>query len=132
MKIAICQTNNIIGDIEGNKYRILSGYKRGTDDGVDLVVFPELALTGYPPLDLVEKREFRQAVIKATTEIANSTGKTGLLFGSITEDDDNIGTDIHNSAVLCHEGNIKFVNSKVKNSVFLFVRISGTMQITGI
>jgi NAD+ synthetase len=112
MKIAICQTNNIIGDIEGNKYRILSGYKRGTDDGVDLVVFPELALTGYPPLDLVEKREFRQSVLKATTEIASSTGKTGLLFGSITEDDDNIGTDIHNSAVLCHDGNIQFVQHK--------------------
>ena len=112
MKIAICQTNNIIGDIEGNKYRILSGYKRGTDDGADLVVFPELALTGYPPLDLVEKREFRQAVIKATTEIANSTGKTGLLFGSITEDDDHIGTDIHNSAVLCHDGNIQFIQHK--------------------
>ncbi len=112
MKIAICQTNNIIGDIDGNKYRILSGYKRGVDDGADLVVFPELALTGYPPLDLVEKREFRQSVLKATTEIASSTGKTGLLFGSITEDDDNIGTDIHNSAVLCHDGNIQFVQHK--------------------
>jgi NAD+ synthetase len=112
MKIAVCQTNNIIGDIQGNKARIMAGYRRGVDDRVDIVIFPELSLTGYPPLDLVEKKEFRQAVIKAASEIASQTGGTGLLFGSITEDDDNIGTDIHNSAVLCHDGKIQFVQHK--------------------
>ncbi len=112
MKIAVCQSNNIIGDIQGNKARILAGYGRGVDDEADLVIFPELTLTGYPPLDLVEKKEFRQAVIKAAKEIAAQTGNTGLLFGSITEDDDNIGTDIHNSAVLCHNGEIQFVQHK--------------------
>jgi NAD+ synthase (glutamine-hydrolysing) len=112
MKIAVCQSNNIIGDIQGNKARILAGYGRGVDDGADLVIFPELTLTGYPPLDLVEKKEFRQAVIKAAGEIAERTGSTGLLFGSITEDDDNIGTDIHNSAVLCYDGKIQFIQHK--------------------
>ena len=112
MKIAVCQSNNVIGDIQGNKARILAGYSRGVDDGADLVTFPELTLTGYPPLDLVEKKEFRQAVFKAASEIAAQTGSTGLLFGSITEDDDNIGTDIHNSAVLCHDGKIQFVQHK--------------------
>jgi len=112
MKIAVCQSNNIIGDIQGNKARILAGYGRGADDGADLVIFPELTLTGYPPLDLVEKKEFRQAVIKAAGEISEQTGKTGLLFGSITEDDDKIGTDIHNSAVLCHDGKIQFIQHK--------------------
>ncbi len=112
MKIAVCQSNNIIGDIQGNKARIIAGYRRGVDDGADLVVFPELTLTGYPPLDLVEKKEFRQSVIKAADEIASQTGSTGLLFGSITEDDDKIGTDIHNSAVLCYDGRIQFVQHK--------------------
>ncbi len=112
MKIAVCQSNNIIGDIQGNKSRIIAGYRRGVDDGADLVIFPELTLTGYPPLDLVEKKEFRQAVIKAAREIAEQTGSTGLLFGSITEDDDNIGTDIHNSAVLCHDQKIQFIQHK--------------------
>ena len=112
MKIAVCQSNNVIGDIQGNKARIIAGYMRGVDDGADLVTFPELTLTGYPPLDLVEKKEFRQAVFKAASEIAAQTGSTGLLFGSITEDDDNIGTDIHNSAVLCHDGKIQFVQHK--------------------
>ncbi len=112
MKIAVCQSNNIIGDIQGNKARIIAGYRRGADEGADLVIFPELTLTGYPPLDLVEKKEFREAVIKAALEIASLTGGTGLLFGSITEDDDNIGTDIHNSAVFCHDGKIQFVQHK--------------------
>ncbi len=112
MKIAVCQTNNIIGDINGNKARIIAGYRRGNDDGADMVIFPELTLTGYPPLDLVEKKEFRQAVLNAAAEIASVTDDTGLLFGSITEDDDNIGTDIHNSAVLCHNGKIRFVQHK--------------------
>lgn len=112
MKIAVCQSNNIIGDIQGNKARIIAGYRRGVDDGADLVIFPELTLTGYPPLDLVEKKEFREAVIKAAGEIASQTGAAGLLFGSITEDNDNIGTDIHNSAVLCHDGKIQFVQHK--------------------
>lgn len=112
MKIAVCQTNNIIGDIQGNKARIIAGYRRGVDDEADLVIFPELTLTGYPPLDLVEKKEFRQAVTNASLEIAAQTGSTGLLFGSITEDDDNIGTDIHNSAVLCHDGKIQFIQHK--------------------
>ena len=112
MKIAVCQTNNLIGDIKGNKAKIIAGYRKGLDDGADLVIFPELSLTGYPPLDLVEKKEFRHAVINAASEIASLTDDAGLLFGSITEDDDNIGTDIHNSALLCHNGKIRFVQHK--------------------
>ena len=112
MKIAVCQTNNIIGDIEGNKARIISGYRRGEDDKADLVIFPELALTGYPPLDLVEKEEFRHAVFNAAKEIASITGRTGLIFGTITEDNDRIGTDIHNSAMLCFDGGVQFVQHK--------------------
>ena len=65
-----------------------------------------------PPLDLVEKKEFRDAANKAAREIAAVTGKTGLIFGSITEGDDLIGTDIHNSAILCFDGEIKFIQHK--------------------
>ncbi len=112
MKIALCQINTIIGDLEFNKSKIINGYKKAVKDEVDLVIFPELSLTGYPPLDLVEKNEFRLAVKKAADEIASVTGDVGLLFGTITEDDDLIGTDIHNSAVLCYEGKIQFVQHK--------------------
>ena len=112
MKIALCQINTIIGSIQYNKTKIIEGYKKGVKDGVDLVIFPELALVGYPPLDLVEKKEFRDAVQKAANEIASLTSDVGLLFGSITEGDDHIGTDIHNSAVLCFNGEIQFVQHK--------------------
>ncbi len=112
MKIALCQINTIIGDIAGNKNKIISGYKKAENDGADLVIFPELSLLGYPPLDLIEKKEFRNAVAKAANEIAAVTKNTGLIFGSITEDDDNIGTDVHNSAIMCYDGEIKFVQHK--------------------
>lgn len=113
MKIAICQSNPIIGDIKGNRNKILEGYEKGIKDGADLVVFPELFLCGYPPLDLVEKKEFREEVIKTASEIASKTNSIGLLFGSITEDyEDNIGTNVYNSALLCYDGKIQFVQSK--------------------
>ena len=112
MKIALCQINTIIGDLEFNKNKILEGYNKGLNDGVDLVIFPELALVGYPPLDLVEKKEFREAVAAAAKEIAENTSETGLIFGTITEDDDLIGTNLHNSAVLCYNGKIRFVQHK--------------------
>lgn len=112
MKIALCQINTIIGNISFNKERIIEGYKRGIQDDADLVIFPELALIGYPPLDLVEKKEFRDAAALAANEIAEMTGKVGLIFGSITEDTDKIGTDIHNSALLCYDGKIRFIQHK--------------------
>lgn len=112
MKIAICQINTIIGDIVGNKTKIIDYYKRAVKDRADIAIFPELCLTGYPPLDLVEKKEFREAVYFAEKEIAQNTGETGLLFGSITEIEDNVGTNLFNSAILCFNGKIQFVQNK--------------------
>jgi len=112
MKIAIGQINTIIGDLGHNKAKILNIYHRGVKDNADLVILPELALIGYPPLDLVEKKEFRSAVKEAALEIASQTGETGLIFGTIAEDDDMIGTDIHNSALFCINGKIRFSQNK--------------------
>ncbi|MDP4193857.1 MAG: NAD+ synthase [Bacteroidota bacterium] len=112
MRVAICQLNSLIGDIEGNKERILNGYKKGVQDGADLVICPELSLVGYPPQDLVEKVEFRQKVKECTEEIASLTGETGLIFGTITEEYDDVGTDIYNSTVLCYNGKIQTVQNK--------------------
>ena len=112
MKIGLCQINPIIGNIEYNKSKILSGYKKGIEEGAEIVIFPELALCGYPPQDLIEKTEFRQAVIKATIDLAEQTNDVGLLFGTITEEFDNIGTGVYNSAALCYNGKIQFVQHK--------------------
>lgn len=112
MKIALCQINPIIGNLDYNKNKIIQGYERGVKEKADLVIFPELSLVGYPPLDLVEKEEFRIAVNEKINELAIITGEVGLLFGAITEDNDLIGTNIHNSAVLCYNGKVQFIQPK--------------------
>ena len=112
MKIALCQINPIIGDIEGNKKKILEGYQRGIDNGAELVILPELALPGYSPQDLIEKKEFRSIVKKATEKIASHTTSVGLIFGTISEEYDNVGTGLYNSAVLCYDGKIQFTQHK--------------------
>ncbi|MCH7965510.1 MAG: NAD+ synthase [Bacteroidetes bacterium] len=112
MKIALCQLNSIIGNLDFNKNKIINGYKKGVEAVADLVICPELSLVGYPPRDLVEKSEFREAVKDHILEIAKATNDVGLIFGAITEDDDLIGTNIHNSAILCFEGKVQFIQNK--------------------
>ncbi len=112
MKIALCQLNSIIGNLDFNRNKILNGYEKGVEAGADLVICPELSLVGYPPRDLVEKSEFREAVKDQILEIAKATNDVGLIFGAITEDDDLIGTNIHNSAILCFNGMVQFIQNK--------------------
>ena len=112
MKLALFQMDPIIGDIKGNKEKIINGYRRAVEDNADLAIFPELALLGYPSLDLVEKKEFRDAVNLAAKEIASQTNSVGLLFGSLSEEDDVVGTNLFNSALLCYDGKIQFVQHK--------------------
>ncbi len=112
MKIAVCQLNSIIGDLEWNKKRILESYYKGIKDGVDLVICPELSLCGYPPQDLVEKEEFRKSLTEVTNLVAEETNKVGLIFGTITEEFDAVGSGLYNSAVLCFNGKVQFVQKK--------------------
>ncbi|MCZ2267747.1 MAG: NAD+ synthase [Ignavibacteriales bacterium] len=112
MKIALCQINPIVGKLEYNKKKIIEGYNKAVEAKVDLAVFPELALVGYPPLDLIEKSEFREAVNNAAKEIASQTDSVGLIFGTITEELNKVGRDIYNSAVLCFNGEIQFTQHK--------------------
>ena len=58
MKIALAQTNSTVGDLCGNAKRILEFSRRAAEAGANVVVFPELSLTGYPPRDLLEKSAF--------------------------------------------------------------------------
>ncbi len=112
MKIALGQINPIIGDIEGNKKKILDVYFKACSDDAELVIFPELAICGYPPQDLIEKQLFRTRVRQATEEIASKTGDTGVVFGTITGEYDSVGTGIYNSAVLCYNGQVQFTQNK--------------------
>lgn len=112
MKIAVCQINPVIGDLKYNLSKIQQGYQKAVKEGAEAAVFPELALLGYPPQDLVEKREFREAVFSAVEELAGATGKTALIFGAISEIPDNIGTNLFNSVYLCADGEVKFIRNK--------------------
>ncbi|HKS37301.1 MAG TPA: nitrilase-related carbon-nitrogen hydrolase, partial [Verrucomicrobiae bacterium] len=78
MKVALAQINTTVGDLAGNEGRILAGYRRGVEAGVDLVVLPELATTGYPPRDLLLKSGFIKGNLEVLDRLAAATGKTGL------------------------------------------------------
>ncbi len=113
MKIALAQIDNVIGDVENNKKKIIEVYRRAAADKADLVIFPELALVGYTPQDLIEKAAFRKRVAETNDEIVSHTNsETAILFGSITERNDNIGTGVFNSAILGLNGKTVFVQDK--------------------
>ena len=85
MKIALAQINTTVGDFAGNEARILAAYRRGVGAGVQMVVCPELATTGYPPRDLLLKRAFIKDNLTLLERLAAATGETGLLVGYVGE-----------------------------------------------
>jgi len=106
MRIRLEQLNPTIGDIDGNKKIIVSALRKAELEGIDLLVLPELGMTGYPVQDLVEKEFFRDYCYKTNREIIESTGKTALLFGSITPNEKSIGRKMYNSGLLARNGKL--------------------------
>jgi NAD+ synthase (glutamine-hydrolysing) len=101
LKVAACQLNPVVGDLEGNATRILEWYERLEADGVDVAVFPELALTGYPPEDLVLKPRFVADNLAALDGLAARTGRCALVVGFVDR-----RRDLYNAAALCLEGRV--------------------------
>lgn len=113
MLIALVQMNNVIGDIYGNKEKILKLYEKAKAEKVDIVIFPELAVCGYTPQDFIEKVEFRDTIDRINREIASKTdNNTAIIFGTITQRDENVGTGVYNSAVMAFDGKIQFIQDK--------------------
>ncbi len=83
MKVLMAQINMTVGDVEGNEERIRRAYKKGVEAGADLVMAPELAITGYPPRDLLLKKGFITKNLEALERLAKGTKKTGLLVGGM-------------------------------------------------
>lgn len=75
VRIALCQYNFTVGDIKGNMLKIREGITRALDEGSDIAVFPELAMTGYPPEDLVFKPRFIDDSIRAIENITDFSRK---------------------------------------------------------
>src|SRR5258708_19912848 len=76
VRVAAAQLNTVVGDLEGNARRMFDAYEAAAAAGVDLVVFPELTITGYPPEDLLLRPAFVAEAAEAIEKLAARTGRT--------------------------------------------------------
>ncbi len=108
IRIALAQINTIVGDIAGNTRKIVEYTHAAKAAGAEVVVFPELAITGYPPEDLLLKRGFVSDNIRALDVIAQATKGITAVVGFVDADN-----DIYNAAAVIHNGAIAGINHKV-------------------
>jgi NAD+ synthase (glutamine-hydrolysing) len=117
VKIALAQINPTVGDFAGNTRRILEFAERAQGLGVDLVVFPELAVCGYWPADLLEKKQFIEQASHALTTVCEWTAAPGrpsvLCGGVMAVDGPAEGKHVRNVAVLMERGQVKAVQQKM-------------------
>ena len=112
MKLALAQINTTVGDFDGNLALLRAAYERGVAAGVELVVAPELAMTGYPPRDLLLKSGFIEGNLAALESLAQSVGGTGLVVGHVTENERQPGRPAVNAVSLLHQGKIVATRAK--------------------
>src|SRR5438067_946620 len=107
MRLALAQLNTVVGDLDGNRDLILARLREARDAGADLVLFPELAVTGYPPEDLLLRPGFVRAARRTLDEIARATRNVVALVGvPILE------RDLYNACAVCAAGEIKALYRK--------------------
>ena len=112
MKAALAQINPTVGDLSGNEAKILDAYARGVAAGADLVLLPELALTGYPPRDLVLNAAFVAKNLEALERLARQTGPTALITGFIGRNEIRPGRQATNAIALLQNG--KIISTRTK------------------
>ncbi len=112
MKIALAQINTTVGDFEGNRSLIEKAYLQGSGAGVELVVTPELAITGYPPRDLLLKSGFIEANLAALEDLAGTVGEVGLVVGHVGLNESHTGRRATNAVSLLHQGKIVATRTK--------------------
>jgi NAD+ synthase (glutamine-hydrolysing) len=111
VRIALGQINTTVGDLDGNVDTMSTWAAQATEAGADLICFPELAITGYPPEDLVLRRTFVDDNLEALEELARrSAGGCAVITGFVDRSD----VGIHNAAALLHGGEITARYHKVK------------------
>jgi NAD+ synthase (glutamine-hydrolysing) len=107
MRLALAQLDVVVGDLDGNVAKIVAAIRDAESRGVDLVVLPELAVTGYPPEDLLLRPGFVRASREAVDEVARAcTGTTALVGAPAFE------RDLANAAFVCAEGAVRGVYRK--------------------
>ena len=107
MRLALAQINTTVGDLEGNRARILEAIDEGKAAGADLVLLPELAVTGYPPEDLLLRPGFLRAAAASLNEIARATSDVIALVGV-----PHLDRDLYNACAVCTGGEVKAVYRK--------------------
>ena len=104
LTVAVAQIDTTVGDFEGNSDRILNYGRRAEAAGADIVLFPELAVCGYPPRDLVERPAFVADSERAAARIARRTGEAVWIFGSLAHNPSPRGRRVYNVAVAARRG----------------------------
>src|SRR5579884_520622 len=107
MRLALAQIDTVVGDLDGNRDRILARLREARDAGADLVLFPELAVTGYPPEDLLLRPCFVRAARRAVDEIADEARGTTVLVGAPFLD-----ADLYNACFVLADGGVRAVYRK--------------------
>lgn len=106
MRVAIAQLNTTVGALADNSRKILEAYQKGVEAGVDLVITPELAITGYPPRDLLLKPQFIEQNLEELSKLAKEIGETGLIVGYVDRSQRSTGRPITNAVALLHRGEL--------------------------
>jgi NAD+ synthase (glutamine-hydrolysing) len=112
LKIALAQLNYHIGNFPSNVSKIIAQIKRAEAEGADLVVFSELAISGYPPRDFLEFREFIDLCENYLSEIAGHCHSIAAIIGSPVRNDSGKGKKLFNAACFLHRGKIEFIQRK--------------------
>ncbi|MFL6436792.1 MAG: NAD+ synthase [Terriglobales bacterium] len=113
MKIALGQINPTVGDFCGNAAKIVEYTHTARQRGADLILFPELAICGYPPRDLVEKPAFVTENSETLDKIAKQTTGISVICGLVTPARSDTGKSVMNSAALLRNGKVEFMQSKM-------------------
>jgi NAD+ synthase (glutamine-hydrolysing) len=113
VKIALGQINPTVGDFSGNAAKIISYSLQARNAGAGLILFPELAVCGYPPRDLVERPSFVARCQATIEKIAAETQGIAVICGTVTPAEAESGKKVMNSAALLRDGRIDFIQSKM-------------------
>src|SRR5687767_6653123 len=112
MRLGFAQLNPTVGDLPGNRRKILEAYGRLVAQGAELVIFPEMAVCGYPPRDLLFKRRFVPDVTESLAEIASHVGAVPAIIGTVEANPTGRGRPFFNSAAFCYRGKVGTVGRK--------------------
>src|SRR5690349_17868096 len=115
MRIALAQINTTVGDLAGNVGCMVSVTRQAARLGAEMVVFPELSITGYPPRDLVEKPTFVERSEEGLQRLASETAdlRTALVCGYVGRSESQAGKGATNSAAILEKGSIRFRQTKM-------------------